>query len=130
VKSQGLFIDAAMRSTPPAPSSRVRAPSVRWSVKLGWLTGIPLFIAAVAMWLASAFSARAEQVCVPPNIGGKNTLELHTLPRFNSPGRPMADHTVVTVIEERDDWLKVQTADGKIGWAYRQRVCSDAGPKR
>jgi SH3-like domain-containing protein len=125
-----LFIDATMLSASPAPSSRHKDANARRSVKLGRLTRRPLLIVAVVMLLASAFSARAEQVCVPPNIGGKNTLELHTGPGFDFPGRAMANGTVVTVIEERNDWLKVRTAEGKTGWAYRPRVCSDAGPKR
>jgi uncharacterized protein YraI len=128
MKSQGLSIDAAMISAPPAPSSRVRAPSARRSVKLGRLTRSPLFIAAVAMWLASAFSARAEYVCLPR---ASDDLKLHTGPGPRFPGQLMKNGTVVTVIKPRQgDWLEVQTAEGQTGWAHAPGVCAGTGPKR
>jgi uncharacterized protein YraI len=110
---------------------RVRDASAWRSVKPGRLTRKPLFIAAVAMRLASAFSARAEYVCVPPTIGGESTLQLRTGPGFNYPGKPMANGTVVTVVKPpQGDWVEVRRVEGETGWAYRQRVCPGTGPKR
>jgi hypothetical protein len=77
VKRRGLFIDAAMISTPPAPSSRLCGAGAWRSVKLGRLTRSSLFIVAVAMWLASVFSARAEFVCLPH---ANDYLQLRTGP--------------------------------------------------
>lgn len=109
---------------------RVRDASAWRSVKPGRLTRKPLFVAAVAMWLISAFSARAEHVCVPPTMGGKSTLELRTGPGFNYPGKPMVNGTVVTVVKEQDDWVEVRRVEGETGWAVRKRICAGTGPKQ
>jgi uncharacterized protein YraI len=97
------------------------------SVKLGRLTRSPLFIAAVAMWLVSAFSARAEHVCLPR---ASDYLELRTGPGFRYPGKPMTNGTEVTVVDRKNDWLEVRTVKGDTGWAHAPGVCAGTGPKR
>lgn len=68
--------------------------------------------------------ARAEHVCLPRRFS-------HLLLR-TGPGReypeigPMVDHTELTVLGRKADWLHVRTDSGHSGWAYGHGICPDA----
>jgi len=86
----------------------------------------PLFIAATAVWLAIPLPAHGEYVCLPRTVGGDSYLVLRTGPGPEYPEiGPMANRTVVTVINQQNVWVYIRTGDGNAGWANRQGICLD-----
>src|SRR5689334_4446350 len=93
-----------------------------------WLAGVagkPVFALAIATWLAPASPASAEYVCLPrTSAGGESYLVLRTGPSVEYPEMgPMANRSVVTVMDLQDAWVYVRTSDGNTGWANRQGIC-------